>query len=188
MNNSVINLWRENGSYLRFGDAKLFFLISFLTAELLLFVDHVQLTDHINFRTLRNIANLHEIGTSSVPIYMCLVAIFIAVFGIIPSISKRLIRVNMLICFGIFIRQIPQKPNNMQNIYFVDIASYPTVANYVNAVQAQFFGSAKATSADIVLIEQIWIISRIASSKYISFNISLYMGLAAIILSILGLL
>ena len=162
-----MNIWRENGSYLRFGESKCIFLFSLSIALSAALINHLSIGAIVGWPNIEYIFHM-DIGTKGIS---ALVLLFFSSItsaaAILPTLGKKSWKVGFVISIGRFLGIIPPLNSKSGVIYFCDIASYESSILYEEELFKKCASSVPFCEADKDLIGQIWIISRISSVKYL---------------------
>ena len=172
MNSSLLNIWRENGAYLRFGDAKNGVLLGVTSTLLYSFSNHVLILERVRWHTLSCLLERGWLfNLDSIALLCFLLATVLTGASIVPVLTKWSLRVSIVLAIGKFFGFI--KPNEVGGVtYFLDIAGCSTWVQYKKRLEINFDASEISKEVNFDLIEQIWIISRIAAYKHIVFVVS----------------
>ena len=182
MNSSLLNIWRENGAYLRFGDAKNGVLLGVTSTLLYSFLSHILIMERVGWHTLSCLLERGwPLNLDSIALLCFLLATVLTGASIVPVLTKWSLRVSIVLVIGKFFGFI--KPNEVGGVtYFLDIAGCSTLEQYKKRLEVNFDAGEISEGSNLDLIEQIWIVSRIAAYKHIVFVVS---GILAVI-GILG--
>jgi hypothetical protein len=184
MNSSLLNVWRENGAYLRFADSKNALLTGISLALLLTYTNFVLITDSHDWFSLIALWGIASISPLDCVVFGCFLAsAFLSGISIVPTLTKSSVRTNLFISLARHFSVIKLK-NQQGTIYFLDVAAYPTAIEYQKRLLNQLREGTVLTSADKDLVAQIWIVSRIASSKHFIFLFSASLAIVGVFLSL----
>lgn len=184
MDSALLNIWRENGAYLRFGDAKNGFLAGVASTLLYAYLSHILIVDDVGWHTMSRILESDQILASQAVVVVSFFAgAFFTTLSIIPVLTKNSVRINAVLAVAAFFGTV-REPNELGIIFFLDIAGFGTADKYRERIEKSFDTNRIDGSLNANLIEQIWIVSRIASAKHFVFLASTVLVLFGIILSI----
>jgi uncharacterized membrane protein (DUF485 family) len=184
MNSALLNIWRENGAYLRFGDTKNGFLWGISLTFLYSYVNYELISEKFGWQTLELISVAAELPAIKVLGILCFsLSTLLTFISIVPTLSKSSVRTNAIVRVAKFCNVIGRSPNP-GIIYFLDIASFDTAKDYQEKVVATLGVQEANSTGDNELIEQIWIISRIAASKHFVFLVSIILLVVGVLAAI----
>lgn len=173
MNSSLLNIWREIGAYLRYGDAKCIFISSLSFGALFSFLRFRLLDSGLTWDAIGRLMNSDLDAPSLLAISAFLLAFFISTNAVLPSISKSLWRVKFINWIGSYMALRGSRKSDRDVIFFVDIARHSSALDYEVVLRKSMELENEFNAAEKNLIEQIWIISKIASAKFVAANISI---------------
>lgn len=179
MNAGLLNMWRENGANLRFGETKNLIVFGVSTALIADFLHRSQ-PDALPRWSFQAIGSVMIQSPYHALITLALgLSILVSVLSVFPNISGRYLRVRLVLraCRGL--RIIRREPNLERTVYFVDIAAYPAPDGYAAALKSNGVTATDWSRAERDLIEQIWVVSRIATVKFVLFSLSMILTLLA---------
>lgn len=172
MNSGLLNIWREIGAYLRYGDAKCIFLSGLSFGLLLSFFRFKLIDSSASWEIFGRIAYISISPPEWTALTAFGLAFLIPALAIIPSISGKLLYANILNSIGNYLSTNTSSNKEKNIIYFLNISAFRTEDSYEEALRSRINIPENFNKADKELISQIWIISRIATSKFIAANIS----------------
>ncbi|NKX75016.1 hypothetical protein HGG73_12705 [Rhodobacteraceae bacterium R_SAG3] len=172
MNSALLNVWRENGAYLRYGDAKALFLMGLSVAVLFSFLKQVLIVPGNEWSQIQQLFLFSfGFGNGFFAIVFCLSAL-VALGSLLPTLSPKMVRVSIYCKIGVFLSRDPMIGGGLGVITFRDIAKFKSSKDYFDALCKKEIFENGCSSADEDLAHQIWVISKIAFSKFVAVNIS----------------
>lgn len=174
MHSGLLNIWRENGAYLRYGDAKNVFVLGISMTALGVVFTHLSTNGEITwpffgFRASDNIGWSEVLTLTAI-----LLAFLFSSWGFLPALSKRQPTITAIFWIGKKIGIIPSTHNLKNVVYFVDVSAYENATAYQNALLELCNKESEWSCVEQDLIQQIWFVSRISAGKYITFYLSVY--------------
>lgn len=185
MNSGILNIWREVGAYLRYGDAKSVLLLS-LASGLFYWLSQVQFGVTVfNVSALALSFWATGFSTSTAALSLFGTAVLIGVLGFLPALTKKSIRVHFWVWLGFKFSLISVRETDANCVFFVDIASFSDADAYT----VTLLNNLELTNpcqADREAIRQIWIVSRIGTAKFVQIAMVSYLLFAGIVLVLVG--
>ena len=173
MNSALLNIWRENGAYLRFGDAKNGFLSGISATMLYSYLKYILIVDEFSWHSINQILVGSQFRITVYTTILCFfVAAFLSTVSIVPTLSKSSFRTRATLSLASFF-SVVGPAQDRRVVYFLDIAAFDTVDDYRECVRAAIDSADIESTGNQELLEQIWIVARIASSKHFTFLISM---------------
>lgn len=175
----MINIWREVGAYLRYGDAKCLFFCGVSFSLLFSFLRFVLLDGNLSWEVIDRLLYSGADMLDWVAIISLSISFLFTVFAVKPSLSGRLLRVDVINGISEFFCRHELESGAV--IYFRDISRYESSSAYGDALRVSMKREPPLTVAEEHLVKQIWIVSRIANAKFVASDISA----AAIVVGVL---
>jgi hypothetical protein len=173
VNSALLNIWRETGSYLRYGDAKALFMLGLSSASFYSLVHFLLLGAPPSWGIFGRLM-IAKIGTNGwVCVIFLLLSIIVAAASIIPTLTRGAVRVRIFIGIADLLSSADADTSREGITYFRDIARFKSSTLYLDDLKKKNVLSCDVSAADEDLVEQIWVVSRIAFSKFIAVNLSI---------------
>lgn len=182
MHSGLLNIWRENGAYLRYGDAKNLFVLGISMTVAGVAFRHFS-TGEISWPFFGFSASNNICLSDVLALVAILLALFFSTWGFLPSLSKRQQRIATILWIGKKISVIPSTCNRKNAVYFIDVSLYEDANAYKKALLELYNIESELSGVEQDLIEQIWLVSRISAVKYIAFYVSAYCLFGGMIIS-----
>jgi hypothetical protein len=172
MHSGLLNIWRENGAYLRYGDAKCLFLATSCIALFFSFLTYQSISELAPWSVIGALKALSLSMSAYVALFSFSLGALVSLIAVMPSLSANLGRVRLLNVVGRFLHFGGKVTSPTDVVYFDQVARYPSAEHYEVALNSRL-EPADWSPADKDLINQIWIVSQIASSKFTAAKISI---------------
>jgi hypothetical protein len=132
LNSGLLNVWRENGAYLRYGDAKCVFLATTGLALFLSFSSFFGLIEGSPWSAVTNFGST-QLGPYGAAAAICfLLATLVALLAAIPTLSKRMLRVRLLLWFDGLLARGRLSPSPSKVIFFQDVRRFQSESDYTH--------------------------------------------------------
>ncbi|WP_300035731.1 hypothetical protein [uncultured Roseobacter sp.] len=184
MNNSnLLNIWREIGAYLRFADAKngvLFGLSATLASS---YYSYVYIEPGVSWNVLTILGVKDTAAAEFLALSLFCAATLVSAVSVFPALSKHNVRVRIFNRIGKSLKITTSDDSVERSAYFFsDVAAFPTSKAYEEKLRDSSIIAGEISDGEKDIVEQIYVLSNIASSKYIQFVLStVFLGLAAVI-------
>lgn len=185
MDSSLLNIWRENGAYLRFGDAKGLFLFGVSTTVFASYIYELLKVTQLNWSVINRITGMEATFWQYVALSLFAGSTFLSMLSVMPVLSKKSVRIRLILFTGRLLMLVRRHPDTDRVIYFMDIAGFRSHEDLESSLKKSISLKRSWTSGEEELINQIWIISRIGASKYVLFVLALTSLVSGIVVMIL---
>lgn len=178
MNPGLLNIWRENGANLRFGETKNLIAFGVTTA---LFAEFLNRAQNGNLPRWSYAAFADAMGRDIQHALVMIalgLSIAISILSVFPNLSGRYWRLKGTLRFCRALGLL-RAPDGAKTSYFMDVAAFPSPADYAKALLEAGASQTEWTIAERDMITQIWIVSRIAAMKFAMFAASMILTLIA---------
>lgn len=173
MNGTLLNIWREIGAYLRYGDAKCLFLSGLNFSLLISFVKYKLIDESLKWNLLSILMGSNIDTKSWIAIISFFVGFVISALVVMPTLSEKMVRVRIINNIGSCFHCGRVMVSNSAVSYFSNIAKFENANTYESAVRMAMSLPDELNVAEKDIINQIFIIAQIASSKFFAANISI---------------
>ncbi|MEM8774975.1 MAG: Pycsar system effector family protein [Pseudomonadota bacterium] len=186
MNSALLNIWRENGAYLRFADAKNGIIASVALTILISYVQYFLISSRTNWFSIPEILAVADVRAVEYIICAALLTAFLlSSLSIVPTLSKNALRTELFVAMARFFSVIRYQ-EKQGIVYFLDVAAFPSHEAYRRRLAECVHNEDFDDLANRDLVEQIWLVSRIGSAKHFVFLNSAVLVLVALILSFIS--
>lgn len=186
MHSGLLNVWRENGAYLRYADAKALFVLGISIASLFSFLKHSLISDNSDWSLIKQLWISDLSCWSLVSILFFVLAAGVAASAVIPVISEGMNAVNFFNQLGFYFHTETSPEDDRDFIYFKSIAAAKNSDAYFQKLMSVGVFKDDVEEADRQLVTQIWVISRITFSKFVAVKISIFAFSIAVLCGLLG--
>ncbi|MEX5600691.1 Pycsar system effector family protein [Pseudophaeobacter sp. C1-32P7] len=173
MDSALLNIWRENGAFLRYGDAKALFLMSVSIAALFSFLRHTLIAPGSDWAQISYIFDADMGLHSWLTVLSFSFSALVSLLVIAPTLSDRMIRVTFFNTLGQCLQRGPIQRAELGFLTFRDIAKHSDADEYVDRLRELDVLNRDADEKNENLARQVWVISRIAYAKFSAVNLSL---------------
>ena len=178
----LLNVFREVGNSVRYGDAKCV-VIAGVSFTLLLSYLQFLLGGQRETWGIVSSDNFPVLVEKDFLIIALLFSSFIlSALALIPSISRKSCRISFLNWVNTKMYQSEEVSKNQGIVYFRDIAMYKTLEEYGLSLERKFDSGKPLDQVEADLSAQVWIVSRIATAKFIVANFAVYFLFSAVAL------
>ena len=123
MDSALLNIWRENGAFLRYGDAKALFLMSVSIAALFSFLRHTLIAPGSDWAQISYIFDADMGLHSWLTVLSFSFSALVSLLVIAPTLSDRMIRVTFFNTLGQCLQRGPIQRAELGFLTFRDIAN-----------------------------------------------------------------
>ncbi|MEO9900695.1 MULTISPECIES: Pycsar system effector family protein [Alphaproteobacteria] len=174
MKSFLLSELREVGNSVRYGDAK---CVVIAGASFTLLISYFRYLFGEQGNTWEIVAS-QEFGNLPIQdtlIVSLLTASFmLSSLALIPSVSKRSLRISSVNWINRMFRRDGVGPGEYGIVYFRDIAMHHSVEAYGRSLTRKFEVENSLDDVESDLATQIWIVSRIATTKFLIASFSIY--------------
>lgn len=177
----LLNVLREVGNSVRYGDAK---CVVIAGVSFTLLMSYLQFLWGAPGKTW-GIMSSGDVSGLSGKDFLIIVLLFssfiLSALALIPSTSRKSYRISLLNWINKKLYQ-SEAISNDGIVYFRDIAMYETLEEYGASLKERFDSGSGLDKVESDLSAQVWIVSRIATAKFIVANFSVYFLFSAVAL------
>lgn len=182
MKGFLLNVLREVGNSVRYGDAK---CVVIAGVSFTLLMSYLQFLWGAPGKTWGIMVASDVSGVAGkdfLIIGLLSFSFVLSALALIPSISRSSCRINFLNWVNKILYQskVTAKINGI--VYFRDISMYKSLEEYGVSLEKKFDSGAGLDPVEADLCAQVWIVSRIATAKFIVANFSVYFLFSAVVL------
>lgn len=178
----LLNILREVGNSVRYGDAKCVVIAGVSFALLVSYLQYLLAEPGKTWEIMLS-HDLTDLGRKDLFIISLLFVSFVlSSLAFIPSTSKKSYRIRFINSINKILRQDEGSPGNYGVVYFRDIAMHDTFEEYGASLEEKFDSGRDLDQVEFDLVTQVWIVSRIATAKFIIANCSIYFLFSAVAL------
>lgn len=182
MTSFLLNVWRENGAYLRFADAKNTAIAALSTTLLVSYYKYVYIIPSVNWNILEIFKFSHADEKHILVLFLLFFSMLISTLSVLPTLSKGSWRTNFFNQLGTSVGVLPSPEGATSIVYFLDIAAHPNLESYETALSSMMGYSMGPEEQAIA--SQVWSVSRIAAAKYMQNLISIFLLLFGVFLAL----
>lgn len=186
MDSFLLNVWREVGAYLRYGDAKLLAVIGIATGFLYAQISFLSINDSFALRDVVLLSSVEVGSVHRISVALNTLSCTIGVASFFPTLSKYGYRTQFLLRVGTSFRIIPSRVGPARFVYFSEIAAFANLNTFRFEIEKHLTQGVELTEKQKQIAEQIYIVSRIAASKYSALYISTVLIAASFAMFLLG--
>ena len=172
MNSGLTNIWREIGAYLRYGDAKCIFLCGLGFSLLFSFARFELAAPSLGWDFLTELKCRSITGPAWVALISFGLSSLCSGLAVIPSLSTGSLRIKVLNALGRVFSFRRAQNSDSGAIFFWDIAKVSSVDSFKDLIKKNMNLDVELSPAEQELVSQIWVISQIASAKFIAANLA----------------
>lgn len=162
----LLNVWREVGAYVRYGDAKLLAVIGLATGFLYAQISYLSINEKFALQDIVLLGSVEVSLAHRVSVALSIFSCAIGLASFFPTLSKYSFRTKFFLRVGTSFKIIPAREGSAKSVYFAEIATYANLDAFQRELKEQFVQEEKFTDRQIQISDQIIILSRIAASKY----------------------
>tara|TARA_E500000305_G_scaffold46859_1_gene36568 strand:+ start:65 stop:655 length:591 start_codon:yes stop_codon:yes gene_type:complete len=170
----LLNVLREVGSSVRYGDAK---CVVIAGVSFTLLMSYLQFLWGAPGRTWGIMASRDVSGLDAkdfLIIALLFSSFVLSALALMPSISRKSCRISFVNWINKKLYQSEAVSENYGIVYFRDISMHKTLEEYGVSLERKFDSGKNLDQVESDLAAQVWIVSRIATMKFIVANFSVY--------------
>ena len=178
----LLNVLREVGNSVRYGDAK---CVVIAGVSFTLLMSYLQFLWGAPGKTWGIMASndVSRLGGKDFLIIVLLFSSFVlSALALIPSISRKSYRISFVNLINKKLYRNEAVSEGYGIVYFRDIAMHESLEEYGASLERKFDTGKGLDQVEADLSAQVWIVSRIATAKFIVANFSVYFLLSAVAL------
>lgn len=182
MKGFLSSLLREVGNSVRYGDAKCVVIAGVSFTLLMSYVQYLLAEPGKTWGIILS-HDLSDLGGKDLFIvFLLFVSFVLSSLAFIPSISTRSHRIGFINWINKILRQGEGSPGNYSVVYFRDIAMHDTFEEYGASLEEKFDSGCDLDRVEFDLATQVWMVSRIATAKFVIANFAVYFLFSAMAL------
>tara|TARA_E500000318_G_scaffold85341_3_gene81348 strand:+ start:2327 stop:2917 length:591 start_codon:yes stop_codon:yes gene_type:complete len=178
----LLNVLREAGNSVHYGDAK---CVVIAGVSFTLLMSYLQFLWGAPGKTWGIMASVDVSGLGGKD-FLIIVLLFssfvLSALALIPSISRKSHRISFVNWINKKLYQNEAISESYGIVYFRDIAMHETLEEYGASLERKFDSGKGLDQVESDLSAQVWIVSRIATAKFIIANFSVYFLFSAVAL------
>ena len=182
MKGFLLNVLREVGNSVRYGDAK---CVVIAGVSFTLLMSYLQYLWGAPGKTWGIMAS-HDVSRLDGADFLIIALLFssfvLAALALIPSLSRKSHRISFVNFLNKKLYRNQTIPEDYGIVYFRDIAMHETLEEYGASLERKFGTGKGLDPVEADLSAQVWIVSRIATAKFILANFSVYFLFSAVAL------
>ena len=170
----LLNVLREVGNSVRYGDAK---CVVIAGVSFTLLMSYLQFLWGAPGRTWGIMASRDVSGLDAkdfLIIALLFSSFVLSALALMPSISRKSCRISFVNWINKKLYQSEAISENYGIVYFRDISMHKTLEEYGISLERKFDSGKNLDQVESDLAAQVWIVSRIATMKFIVANFSVY--------------
>ena len=170
----LLNVLREVGNSVRYGDAK---CVVIAGVSFTLLMSYLQFLWGAPGRTWGIMASRDVSGLDAkdfLIIALLFSSFVLSALALMPSISRKSCRISFVNWINKKLYQSEAISENYGIVYFRDISMHKTLEEYGVSLERKFDSGKNLDQVESDLAAQVWIVSRIATMKFIVANFSVY--------------
>lgn len=178
----LLNVLREVGNSVRYGDAK---CVVIAGVSFTLLMSYLQFLWGAPGRTWGIMASRDFSGLDAkdfLIIALLFSSFVLSALALMPSISRKSCRISFVNWINKKLYQSEAVSENYGIVYFRDISMHKALEEYGVSLERKFDSGKKLDQVESDLAAQVWIVSRIATMKFIVANFSVYFLFSAVAL------
>ena len=178
----LLNVLREVGNSVRYGDAK---CVVIAGVSFTLLMSYLQFLWGAPGRTWGIMASRDVSGLDAkdfLIIALLFSSFVLSALALMPSISRKSCRISFVNWINKKLYQSEAVSENYGIVYFRDISMHKTLEEYGVSLERKFDSGKNLDQVESDLAAQVWIVSRIATMKFIVANFSVYFLFSAVAL------
>ena len=178
----LLNVLREVGNSVRYGDAK---CVVIAGVSFTLLMSYLQFLWGAPGRTWGIMASRDVSGLDAkdfLIIALLFSSFVLSALALMPSISRKSCRISFVNWINKKLYQSEAVSENYGIVYFRDISMHKTLEEYGISLERKFDSGKNLDQVESDLAAQVWIVSRIATMKFIVANFSVYFLFSAVAL------
>lgn len=183
MSSFLLNVWRENGAYLRLADTKNSAIAVISTALFTAYFKYTFAVSVLDWSTLQQDVWQKKSTYEYLTLALLLLSAALAALSVVPTLSKRSIRTRLFLAIGTRIGLLAPPNADTTCVYFMDVARYRSQNDFSARLEKHL--EIELTKENLEIAGQLWIVSRIAVAKYIQHIASLWFLITGILISLL---
>tara|TARA_E500000318_G_C3545728_1_gene206616 strand:+ start:309 stop:899 length:591 start_codon:yes stop_codon:yes gene_type:complete len=178
----LLNVLREVGNSVRYGDAK---CVVIAGVSFTLLMSYLQFLWGAPGRTW-GIMTSRDVSGLDAKDFLIIALLFssfvLSALALMPSISRKSCRISFVNWINKKLYQSEAVSENYGIVYFRDISMHKTLEEYGVSLERKFDSGKNLDQVESDLAAQVWIVSRIATMKFIVANFSVYFLFSAVAL------
>ena len=178
----LLNVLREVGNSVRYGDAK---CVVIAGVSFTLLMSYLQFLWGAPGRTW-GIMTSRDVSGLDAKDFLIIALLFssfvLSALALMPSISRKSCRISFVNWINKKLYQSEAVSGNYGIVYFRDISMHKTLEEYGVSLERKFDSGKNLDQVESDLAAQVWIVSRIATMKFIVANFSVYFLFSAVAL------
>lgn len=178
----LLNVLREVGNSVRYGDAK---CVVIAGVSFTLLMSYLQFLWGAPGRTWGIMASRDFSGLDAkdfLIIALLFSSFVLSTLALMPSISRKSCRISFVNWINKKLYQSEAVSESYGIVYFRDISMHKTLEEYGISLEKKFDSGKNLDQVESDLAAQVWIVSRIATMKFIVANFSVYFLFSAVAL------
>ncbi|WP_193172784.1 hypothetical protein [Nisaea nitritireducens] len=178
----LLNVLREVGNSVRYGDAKCVVIAGVSFTLLMSYFRFLWDAPGKTWGIMASIDVSGLDGKDTLIIALLFSSFVLSALALIPSTSRKSYRISFLnwVNKKLYQSEAISKSNGI--VYFRDIAMYETLEEYGVSLESKFESGKGLDQVECDLSAQVWVVSRIATAKFIVANFSVYFLFSAVAL------